>query len=98
MHLLKSFTRVISSNAFCFDVIEEVLDQVHLWDVPGPRFVLLRYLSMLMWITPFEPNKVTYIYQFRKICGHISTLAYCYVRLDAKGCYDVHLDIRPDAA
>lgn len=98
MHLLESFTRVISSSAFRFNVIEEVPDQVHLWDVPAPLFVLLRYLTMLIVTTPFKSNKMTHIYHFRKTCGHISTLAYCYIRLDVKRRYDVHLDVRPDAA
>jgi len=41
MHLLEGLRSIISGDALCFDVFEEVLDQMHLREVPAPLFVVL---------------------------------------------------------
>ena len=35
MHLLEWLHAVISSNTLCHNIIEEVPDEVHLWEVPA---------------------------------------------------------------
>lgn len=41
MHLLKGFAAIISSNALRLNIIEEVLNQMHFWEIPVLLLVVL---------------------------------------------------------
>ena len=41
VHLFKRLTAVIASNAFCLNILKEVLSQMHFGEVPAPLFIVL---------------------------------------------------------
>jgi hypothetical protein len=41
VHLLKCLACEVSSDTLVHDIVEEVLDQVHFWEVPGVLLVFL---------------------------------------------------------
>ena len=54
MHRLKCFAGVVSGNTFCFNIIKEMLDKVHLGEVPGVLLIILLILNDQSQLCSFE--------------------------------------------
>ena len=54
MHCFERLACVISGNAFCFDIVKKVLDEVHLGDIEGAFLILLLILNSQRWLHLFE--------------------------------------------
>lgn len=64
MHCLKRLACVISGYPFCFNVIKEVLNKVHLWEIPGPLLIHLKNDIRFASITFSNVGQMTYICLF----------------------------------